>query len=340
MFFSGLAVSLLASSLCSTELDGRNKQQPGTKSDVSAADAEKHIIMEEILESSSGALELEHNKESDMTERSIKDSISDFEEVHVDRKNDHIDKIDTPDTSEENSEEKPQVSLDSSSYDKSELIADIEIKDDLDNLNAEITENETNSTWLSWVRYFLDPFLEEFKDGIYSRSNNSNSSDNNVSEVALNSTDLSSIVNETVPDFLNITDTEQNNTDASKKTKFQCNGKNVTENTNATVQIVTSSKLLQLLSFEKNETENVTDCLVVMFYAPWCHFCAKTAPYYNALSRAFPQLDFVAVDTAQFSKLVLPFIHFVCVEVLRPSQPNGVMLSMVSLPNHMFTGQA
>ena len=31
---------------------------------------------------------------------------------------------------------------------------------------------------------------------------------------------------------------------------------------------------------------------------------------------------------------------FVCVEVLRPSQPNGVMSSAVSLPNHMFTGQA
>ena len=31
---------------------------------------------------------------------------------------------------------------------------------------------------------------------------------------------------------------------------------------------------------------------------------------------------------------------FVCVEVLWPSQPNGVMLSMVSLPNHTFTGQA
>ena len=30
----------------------------------------------------------------------------------------------------------------------------------------------------------------------------------------------------------------------------------------------------------------------------------------------------------------------VCVEVLRPSQPNGVMSSAVSLPNHTFTGQA
>ena len=32
--------------------------------------------------------------------------------------------------------------------------------------------------------------------------------------------------------------------------------------------------------------------------------------------------------------------NFVCVEVLRPSQPDGVMSSAVSLPKHTFTGQA
>ena len=31
---------------------------------------------------------------------------------------------------------------------------------------------------------------------------------------------------------------------------------------------------------------------------------------------------------------------FVCVEVLRPSQPSGVMSSVVSVPNYRFTGQA
>ena len=36
----------------------------------------------------------------------------------------------------------------------------------------------------------------------------------------------------------------------------------------------------------------------------------------------------------------LQVTSFACVEVLRPSQPNGVMSSAVSLPNHMFTGQA
>ena len=36
----------------------------------------------------------------------------------------------------------------------------------------------------------------------------------------------------------------------------------------------------------------------------------------------------------------MPVCLFVCVEVLRPSQPSGVMSSAVSLPNHTFTGQA
>ena len=42
----------------------------------------------------------------------------------------------------------------------------------------------------------------------------------------------------------------------------------------------------------------------------------------------------------QFSPLYRFTLNFVCVEVLQPSQPNGAMLSAVSLPNHMFTGQA
>ena len=37
-----------------------------------------------------------------------------------------------------------------------------------------------------------------------------------------------------------------------------------------------------------------------------------------------------------FHEIVL----FICVEVLRPCQHNGVMSSAVSLPNHTFTGQA
>ena len=38
--------------------------------------------------------------------------------------------------------------------------------------------------------------------------------------------------------------------------------------------------------------------------------------------------------------MIVAFPGFVCVEILRPSQPSGVMSSEVSLPNHTFTGQA
>ena len=43
-----------------------------------------------------------------------------------------------------------------------------------------------------------------------------------------------------------------------------------------------------------------------------------------------------------YENLNTVLMHFlVCLfEVLRPSQPNGVMSSAVSLPNHTFTGQA
>ena len=57
----------------------------------------------------------------------------------------------------------------------------------------------------------------------------------------------------------------------------------------------------------------------------------------------------VAIAEQHFSQCYMsmePFgcietkVCFFCVEVLRPSQPNEVMSSVVSLPNHTFTGQA
>ena len=42
-----------------------------------------------------------------------------------------------------------------------------------------------------------------------------------------------------------------------------------------------------------------------------------------------------------FTSLILNLSLFVCIEVLHPNQPNGVMSSAVSLPiNHTFTGQS
>ena len=55
------------------------------------------------------------------------------------------------------------------------------------------------------------------------------------------------------------------------------------------------------------------------------------------LSEKFP---FLLVEFSIYLNMHVFVIKFVCVEVLRPSQPNGVMSSAVSLPNHTFTGQA
>ena len=44
-------------------------------------------------------------------------------------------------------------------------------------------------------------------------------------------------------------------------------------------------------------------------------------------------------EKSVLSVAMLVHVRF-CVEVLRPSQLNGVMSSAVSLPNHTFTGQA
>ena len=73
---------------------------------------------------------------------------------------------------------------------------------------------------------------------------------------------------------------------------------------------------------------------------------------YFRLSQSFFQFISIAFQKLSIQNWGFPFLRrfflnfmrreksFVCVEVLRPSQPNGVMLSVVSLPNHTFTGQA
>ena len=51
----------------------------------------------------------------------------------------------------------------------------------------------------------------------------------------------------------------------------------------------------------------------------------------NKISQGMPQNSWLATE---------PLTKPVCVEVLWPSQPNGVMSSVVSLTNHTFIGQA
>ena len=74
----------------------------------------------------------------------------------------------------------------------------------------------------------------------------------------------------------------------------------------------------------------------------------------NGWTTVFPMLEEPNIDKPALSQSLVSDFSFclnnlynrvcmyVCiyVEVLRPSQPNGVISSAVSLPNHTFTGQA
>ena len=50
-------------------------------------------------------------------------------------------------------------------------------------------------------------------------------------------------------------------------------------------------------------------------------------------------LDLHCLQREKFWSTKLLICLFVCVEVLRPSQPNGVISSAVSLPNHTLLGR-
>ena len=58
-------------------------------------------------------------------------------------------------------------------------------------------------------------------------------------------------------------------------------------------------------------------------------------------SNEYPQLMFSWENKKNIFLICGAMVKvFVCDEVLWPSQPNGVMSSAVSLPNHTITGQA
>ena len=90
-------------------------------------------------------------------------------------------------------------------------------------------------------------------------------------------------------DFVNVTASGE-----KVQRKVYCTPKVLQDGEPLKVQLINSTILQEKLNGTKDENEHY--CAVVMFYAPWCHFCARTAPHYNALARAFPHMDIFAID--------------------------------------------
>ncbi|XP_067852313.1 thioredoxin domain-containing protein 15 [Heptranchias perlo] len=95
---------------------------------------------------------------------------------------------------------------------------------------------------------------------------------------------------------------ESNATEAARAPKVNCDERNMTGLESFIVQILNNSQdLMEFLN------ANGSDCSVVLFYTPWCRFSADLGPHFNALPRAFPSLQFLALDASQHSSLSTRF---------------------------------
>ncbi|XP_054424413.1 thioredoxin domain-containing protein 15 [Pteronotus mesoamericanus] len=95
---------------------------------------------------------------------------------------------------------------------------------------------------------------------------------------------------------------DSNHTDSQKSPKVNCEERNVTGLENFTLKILNMSQ--DLMDFLN---PNGSDCTLVLFYTPWCRFSASLAPHFNSLPRAFPALQFLALDASQHSSLSTRF---------------------------------
>ncbi|XP_022110789.1 uncharacterized protein LOC110990193 [Acanthaster planci] len=112
------------------------------------------------------------------------------------------------------------------------------------------------------------------------------------------------------PEFTYVNTTEIH-ADGSQqhKVKYPCMHR-PTGNRTLHVKIVNNTEMMELVSsvYHPPSQDNSSSvlggyCAFVMFYAPWCKFSAKAAPAFNAIGRAFPDLEVLAIDAFQYNSL-------------------------------------
>lgn len=92
---------------------------------------------------------------------------------------------------------------------------------------------------------------------------------------------------------------------ATSKFPYPCSLRTHPENaTSPGVNVVNASECMRILELEPETDEHGSSklhCALVLFFSRQCPFSIKMAPNYNALGRAFPGLDIMAVDVSQSS---------------------------------------
>lgn len=94
----------------------------------------------------------------------------------------------------------------------------------------------------------------------------------------------------------NGTESNANKTEASRKVLCAA-----PEAPHTQVVLVNASQLSDSLSPSRNE------CSLVIFYAPSCIFCAKSAPYLNGIARFYPNISVMAVNINESNSLNMKY---------------------------------
>lgn len=99
------------------------------------------------------------------------------------------------------------------------------------------------------------------------------------------------VSNETVETFI----ASQSQQSSQQNQQANCLSTNLTAaRSENKVKLVNGSYLTRLLSESAPH-----ECFLVLFYVPWCPFSARLAPFYNALPKAFLNLDILAFDVSK-----------------------------------------
>lgn len=122
---------------------------------------------------------------------------------------------------------------------------------------------------------------------------------------AVDNMELNAQVNDTAT-VENSTEAAGDRNDSATTTPIRCLPRNESTESDELnkLLLVNGTALLQELTPANNKTNTTAgQCVVVAFYSPYCNFCAKAAPYVNALPFGFPDLKFYAVDVVKSSHI-------------------------------------
>uniref|UniRef100_A0A224XGT4 Putative conserved plasma membrane protein n=1 Tax=Panstrongylus lignarius TaxID=156445 RepID=A0A224XGT4_9HEMI len=153
-----------------------------------------------------------------------------------------------------------------------------------DNRNNEEMESPSD---IASVSKFIKEFHRKLEEDLYPIVDYDTSNDNDISPPYIND---------------NITNSANKSGGSEKNVTSLVNCNTERKPGGLTVELVNSSRLVQLLMPDPNITHRLmeAECVVLLFYSRTCPFSCLAAPHFNALPRAFPSIKMAAVNAMMY----------------------------------------